>query len=117
MREAALLGTDKAWMSRGPDHQNSNTQRRDCPLLEHRLQPMESNQHCYQHATTHTQTHTHAIASNNVHANPYLPNTHSQRTPEHTMPKILRDTYTHSGDGFLTLQKCLHNGKTLLQQV
>ncbi len=55
MREAALLDTDKAQMSRGPDHQNSNTQRRDCPLLEHRLQPMESNQHCYQHAPTHTQ--------------------------------------------------------------
>lgn len=89
---AALLGRDKARMSRGPDHQNFNTQRRACPLLEHSLHPMESNQCCYLHATTHT----HASASNNAHANPYLPGTHCQRTPalNTTMPKIPGGTYT-----------------------
>ncbi len=44
-------------------------------------------------ACNHTHT---ATASNNVHANPYLPSTHSQRTPEHTMPKILGDTHAHT---------------------
>lgn len=49
--------------------------------------PMESNHCCYQQTTTHKHTRTtnmHTNASNCAHPRPYLHNTLTQKTPEHS---------------------------------